>query len=156
ASPSVEFVIVWQRGVHTEPIPWDGNRDLVWDRRMPDTPDRFDTVPLDPETPLMLAYTSGTTGRPKGSVHVHGGFLVKIAEEVAYQTDLHQGEILFWVTDLGWIMGPWEVVGATALGATVFLYEGAPNFPQADRIWDMVERHRITTLGVSPTLIRAL
>src|SRR5207248_11092946 len=95
-------------------------------------------------------------GRPKGSVHVHGGFLVKIAEEVAYQTDLHQGEILFWVTDLGWIVGPWEVVGAGALGATVFLYEGAPNYPAPDRIWDMVERHRITTLGVSPTLISAL
>jgi acetyl-CoA synthetase len=87
---------------------------------------------------------------------VHGGFLVKIAEEVAYQTDLHQDEILFWVTDLGWIMGPWEVVGATALGATVFLYEGAPNHPAPDRLWDMIERHRITTLGISPTLIRAL
>jgi acetyl-CoA synthetase len=92
---------------------------------------------------------------PKGSVHVHGGFLVKIAEEVAYQTDLHQDDVLFWVTDLGWIMGPWEIVGAGALGATVFLYDGAPNDPP-DRLWDLVERHRITTLGVSPTLIRAL
>jgi acetyl-CoA synthetase len=87
---------------------------------------------------------------------VHGGFLVKIAEEVAYQVDLHPGEILFWFADLGWIMGPWEIVGATALGATVFLYDGAPNVPGPDRIWDMIERHGVTTLGVSPTLIRAL
>ena len=119
-------------------------------------PARFETEPLDSEHPLFIAYTSGTTGRPKGSVHVHGGFLVKIAEEVAYQTDLHRDETLFWVTDLGWIMGPWEIVGAGALGATVFLFDGAPNHPAPDRVWDMVERHRITTLGVSPTLIRSL
>ena len=150
ASPTVERVIVWRR--LGREVAWDAGHDLEW----PGDGGRVETVPLDPETPVMLAYTSGTTGRPKGSVHVHGGFLVKIAEEVAYQTDLHRGEILFWVTDLGWIMGPWEVVGATALGATVFLYEGAPNHPGPDRIWDMVERHRITTLGVSPTLTRAL
>jgi acetyl-CoA synthetase len=151
ASLSVQRVIVWRRFDDAD-IPWDPSRDVEWPKDAPP----FETVPLDPETPLMLAYTSGTTGRPKGSVHVHGGFLVKIAEEVAYQTDVRPGDILFWVTDLGWIMGPWEVVGATALGATVFLYEGAPNHPAPDRIWDMVERHRVTTLGVSPTLIRAL
>jgi acetyl-CoA synthetase len=104
----------------------------------------------------MIIYTSGTTGRPKGAVHVHGGFLVKIAQEVAHQVDLHDDDILYWVTDMGWIMGPWEVVGGLALGGTVFLYEGAPDYPQIDRLWAMVERHRISILGVSPTLIRAL
>ena len=89
-------------------------------------------------------------------MHVHGGFLVKIAEEVAYQVDLHAGEVLHWATDLGWIMGPWEIVGALALGATVLLYEGAPTHPGPDRLWSLVERHGVTTLGVSPTLIRAL
>ena len=111
---------------------------------------------LDSEHPLFIGYTSGTTGQPKGVLHVHGGFLVKIAEEVAYQVDLHPGEVLHWVTDLGWIMGPWEIVGALALGSTVLLYDGAPTHPGPDRLWALVERHGITTLGVSPTLIRAL
>jgi acetyl-CoA synthetase len=153
-SPSVERVITWSRLGRTDTT--RTGRDVAWDDLLASQPARFDTVPLDSEHPLFIAYTSGTTGRPKGSVHVHGGFTVKIAEEVAYQADLHQDEILFWVTDLGWIMGPWEIVGAGALGSTVFLYEGAPNHPEPDRLWRMVERHRITTLGISPTLIRAL
>jgi acetyl-CoA synthetase len=111
---------------------------------------------LDPETPVMIAYTSGTTGRPKGAVHVHGGFLVKIAQEVAHQVDMHAEDRLFWVTDLGWIMGPWEITGALAAGGTVVLAEGAPDYPAPDRVWSIVERHGVTILGVSPTLIRAL
>jgi acetyl-CoA synthetase len=154
ASPSVERVVVWPR-LHRDDAPYSG-RDVRWGELLAAQPSRFDTLELDAEHPLFVAYTSGTTGRPKGSVHVHGGFTVKIAEEVAYQVDLHPDETLFWVTDLGWIMGPWEIVGAGALGSTVFLFEGAPNYPEPDRVWDMIERHEISTLGISPTLIRAL
>jgi acetyl-CoA synthetase len=154
-SPTVEHVVVWSR-LGRGDLPWDDTRDVRWDELLSRQPASFETLALDPEHPLFIAYTSGTTGKPKGSVHVHGGFLVKIAEEVAYQADVHGDDILFWVTDLGWIMGPWEVVGAGALGSTVFLFDGAPNHPGPDRLWDLVERHRITTLGISPTLIRAL
>jgi acetyl-CoA synthetase len=154
ASPGLERVITWRR--LGRPDTRRAARDVDWDELLEAQPPRFDTLALPSEHPLFIAYTSGTTGRPKGSIHVHGGFTVKIAEEVAYQADLHPEETLFWVTDLGWIMGPWEIVGAGAVGSTVFLYEGAPNFPEPDRLWAMIEDHRITTLGISPTLIRAL
>jgi acetyl-CoA synthetase len=139
-----------------ERVPWDGSRDIDWEEALAGRSGRFRTEPMDSEEPWMVIYTSGTTGRPKGAVHVHGGFMVKVAQEVAHQTDLQGGDLFFWITDMGWIMGPWEVVGVLALGGTLFLYEGSPDHPGPDRIWDMVERHRITTLGVSPTLIRAL
>ena len=153
-APVVEHVLVWDR------LPGYGElepeRDLRWSDAVDPAGAALDAAPLDAEHPLFIGYTSGTTGRPKGAVHVHGGFLVKIAEEVAYQADLHPGELLHWSTDLGWIMGPWEIVGSLALGGTVLLTEGAPTHPTPDRLWEQVARHGVTTLGVSPTLVRAL
>ena len=137
-------------------LPMTDGRDVMLADLIRDQPDRFDAEPLDSECPLFVAYTSGTTGRPKGAVHVHAGFLVKIAEEVAMQMDLRAGERLFWLTDIGWIMGPWEIVGTLANGGTLVLYDGAPDYPGPDRLWAFVERHRVNVLGVSPTLIRAL
>jgi acetyl-CoA synthetase len=151
--PGVQRVVTLER--LGEPIE-RGPRDRTWDEFLAGHPGEAEAEDTDAEDPWMLGYTSGTTGRPKGAVHVHGGFLVKIAAEVAYQVDLHPGEILYWITDMGWIMGPWAVIGAAALGGTVLAYDGAPDSPDPGRVWATVERHRVSVLGVSPTLIRAL
>jgi acetyl-CoA synthetase len=108
------------------------------------------------EDPMMIIYTSGTTGKPKGAVHTHCGFPIKSAQDMWHGLDLHTDETLFWMTDMGWMMGPWEVFGTLLLGATMMLYDGAPDFPGLDRVWSLVDRHKVTALGVSPTLIRAL
>ena len=152
--PAVRTVVVWDR-LQTTPAMTPG-RDHWWHDFVHDQSDQLSAPELDPETPLMVIYTSGTTGKPKGAVHVHAGFLVKIAEECAFQTDVHADDRFMWVSDMGWIMGPKVVVGTGAAGATLVLSEGAPDHPGPERLWQQVERHRITVLGVSPTLIRAL
>jgi acetyl-CoA synthetase len=119
-------------------------------------PGTLPALQVDSEHPYLLTYTSGTTGRPKGVVHVQGGFLVSIAREVAYQADVHEGDVVHFATDMGWIMGPWTVVGVGALGGTIVFAEGAPDWPTSQRIWETVERERVTALGISPTLTRAL
>ena len=114
------------------------------------------TTPTGAEDPLMIIYTSGTTGKPKGAVHTHCGFPIKAAQDIWMGLDLHADETLFWVTDMGWMMGPWEVFGTLLLGATMMLYDGALDYPGPDRLWSLVERHKVTSLGISPTLVRAL
>ena len=152
--PSVEHVIVWRRlGLD---VPMQAGRDVYWHEALAGADASRQPLAVDSEHPVLLAYTSGTTGTPKAAVHVHAGLLVKIAEEAHFQTDLGARDVLHWVTDMGWIMGPWECIGAHAGGGTLLLFEGAPDYPDPGRLWRLVERHGVTILGVSPTLIRAL
>jgi acetyl-CoA synthetase len=126
-----------------------------WDEEVAASPGTLEPLAVDSEHPYLLTYTSGTTGKPKGVLHVQGGFLVSIAREACYQADAHAGDVVHFVTDMGWIMGPWTVVGCGAMGSTLVFAEGAPDWP-ADRLWRLVEEERVSILGCSPTLIRAL
>jgi acetyl-CoA synthetase len=128
---------------------------LEWPEVVTRQPGTMPPAELDSEAPYLLAYTSGTTGRPKGALHVQGGFLVSIAREAAYQTDVKRADRVHFATDMGWIMGPWTLVGAGAAGAAIVFAEGAPDWPD-DRLWRLVESERVTMLGLSPTLVRAL
>jgi acetyl-CoA synthetase len=168
-APSVRRVLVVRRSGSgdggdgpDDATPWDARRDAWWD----DGPSADQAASLaarprptrapDPETPYMVIYTSGTTGAPKGTVHVHGGFPLKAAVDLAHTFDLRPDDALFWFTDLGWMMGPWAISGALLSGARLVLYEGAPDHPDPGRLWSVAARHRVTHLGVSPTLVRAL
>ena len=135
-------------------VAWERER-LAWPEVVTRQPGTLAALEVDSEHPYLLTYTSGTTGQPKGVLHVQGGFLVSIAREVAYQTDVHAGDRIHFATDMGWIMGPWTVVGGGAVGASIVFAEGAPDWPD-DRLWRTIEQERVTMLGVSPTLVRAL
>jgi acetyl-CoA synthetase len=154
SAPTVAHTIVWRR-LGLDDAPMTLGRDRFWDELVENTSGDLTPRQVDSEHPYLLAYTSGTTGKPKGALHVNGGFLVSIAREVAYQTNVKPGDRIHFATDMGWIMGPWTVVGGGASGATIVYAEGAPDFP-ADRIWKLIEFERVTMLGVSPTLVRAL
>jgi acetyl-CoA synthetase len=135
---------------------WVAGRDRWWHEVTAGQSDDAETEHTAAEDPLMIIYTSGTTGRPKGAVHTHCGFPVKAAQDMAHGLDVRESDTLYWVTDMGWMMGPWEVFGTTLLGASMLFYDGAVDYPAADRLWSLVERHAVTVLGVSPTLVRAL
>lgn len=154
--PTVEHVVVVNNLVHARGESALADRETAWDDLVSNGADPGEVELLDASETLLLAYTSGTTGRPKGAVHTHAGFLVKTASEVAYSFDVSPGGVFSWVTDMGWIMGPLSIIGTHANGATLLLYEGSPDVPDLNRLWRLVERHQVTMLGVSPTLIRTL
>ena len=152
--PSIrKSVIVRRLGENYPQVP---GRDHWWHEIIERQPQRAETERTDAEDPLMLIYTSGTTGRPKGALHTHCGFPIKAAQDMAHGLDLNEADTIYWVTDMGWMMGPWEVFGSTLLGATMLFYDGALDYPGPDRLWSLVEHHAVTVLGVSPTLVRTL
>lgn len=160
ACPAVELVVVQQRAGHAD-VPMTAGRDVFWTDFVAGHAPFAATERTRAEDVMMLLYTSGTTGQPKGAVHTHCGFPVKAAQDMAHAMDVKPGDTVFWLSDMGWMMGPWLVLGTLLLGATHVLYDGAPDAPAdyADgpaRLWKLAERHGVTHLGVSPTLIRAL
>ena len=152
--PTLKHMIVLN--LSDSPIQMDSRRDHWWEELVTNQPTTASTEVTDAESPLMIIYTSGTTGLAKGAVHTHCGFPVKSAQDMSFGTDLHKGEIIWWNSDLGWMMGPWLIFGSMILGGTFLLYDGAPDYPGPGRMWEIVEKHKITILGVSPTLIRLL
>ncbi len=152
---SIEHLVVAKRLGDRE-IPWTDGRDRWFHDVVDRQSDQFETEKMDSEDTVMILYSSGTTGKPKGTLHTHGGSTAQIVKELGYAFDVKPTDRFFWVTDIGWMMGPWQFIGVQHFGGTHVIFEGAPNWPGPDRIWEMVERHELTHLGVSPTLIRLL
>jgi acetyl-CoA synthetase len=137
-------------------IPMTEGRDEWWADAVAPQDDDYETKSLPSDQESMLLYSSGTTGKPKGIVHTHAGAVTQAAKELHFGFDVKPADRFFWVSDIGWMMGPWTLIGNHAFGGTVFMYEGAPDYPQPDRFWEMIDRHDLTQFGISPTAIRAL
>lgn len=120
--------------------------------------DEADGAPavVSAEHPLLLIFTSGTTGKPKGAIHSHCGFPIKAAQDMRHSMDLGPEDTLCWVTDIGWMMGPWAIYGALIGGMTLALFDGAPDFPDSARLWRFVRQHKVTFFGLSPALARLM
>ena len=136
---------------------WQAGRDHWWHELAAGAPDDCTAVPTEAmpaDDPFLLMFTSGTSGKPKGVVHTHCGFPVKTALDMSICMDLKPDDRFLWMSDMGWLVGPILVFGGLQVGATVVLAEGAPNYPEPDRLWRLIERHRVTYLGLAPTVAR--
>ncbi|MES2764492.1 MAG: acetate--CoA ligase [Bacteroidota bacterium] len=152
--PGIKNVVVFKR-TKDETLMQEG-RDHWWHELLKDESEICEAEHLDSEHPLFILYTSGSTGKPKGILHTTGGYLTQVAYTTKVVFDLQENDIYFCTADIGWVTGhSYVVYGPLANGATVLMYEGAPNFPQPDRFWDMIERHKATILYTAPTAIRA-
>ncbi|MBV8222207.1 MAG: AMP-binding protein [Candidatus Eremiobacteraeota bacterium] len=152
--PSVEHVLVFARtgaDVH-----WVERRDVDWSKAVARESTFIEAEHTASDEPYLLLYTSGSTGKPKGAVHGHAGFPLKVQIDQFLCFDVKPGERMLWFTDMGWMMGPFLVLGTLGLGASIMLYEGTPDYPAPDRLWEVVARHKVTHLGIAPTAIRSL
>jgi acetyl-CoA synthetase len=153
-STTIKRVIVFRRTGHDVHI--EEGRDVWWHREMEYVDAHCPPVAIDSEHPLYILYTSGSTGKPKGILHTTGGYLVGIYSTTKYVFDIQDHDIFWCTADVGWVTGhSYVVYGPLANGATTFMYEGAPNWPEPDRFWKIIEDHRINILYTAPTAIRA-
>ncbi len=162
--PAVDEALAGLDGVHTvlvvrragNPVGWEEGRDVRWDAALADASDDCPPEPMEREDPLFLLYTSGSTGKPKGIVHTTGGYLVGAYLSARYVFDLRDEDVYWCTADVGWITGhSYVVYGPLANGATVLMYEGAPNHPHPGRFWELVQKHRVSVFYTAPTAIRA-
>jgi len=153
---TIEKVIVVNRTEDAKHVHMKQGRDFWWHRLMDEAPLTNEAQPMDAEDPLYILYTSGSTGKPKGILHTSGGYLTGAAVTTKYIFDMKDDDVYWCTADVGWVTGhSYVVYGPLANGATVFLYEGAPDWPQRDRFWTLIEKYGITILYTAPTAIRA-
>jgi len=153
--PSLKHIVVVKRQKDVE-IPWIKNRDIWWHDLVPRQSAEFDTAILDAEDLAMILYSSGTTGKPKGTLHRVAGVFAQVVKELGFNFDVKPDSRFYWITNIGWMMGPWQVMGVQHFGGCYLIYDGNPLYPTHERVLEMVARHRLTHLGISPTYSRSL
>jgi acetyl-CoA synthetase len=152
--PSLRSVLVIQGADGN--VPMKAGRDAWWHEAVESQPPEAATEPVDADAPLLLVYTSGTTGKPKGAILTHTGFATKLLLDMGLVMDFKPGDRILWMSDMGWVVGPIMALGATLMRGTAIITEGGPDYPQPDRMWRLVEQHRVSFLGVAPTIVRTL